>query len=83
MDSDPDYISYADSASVLDSDSDAEDLHLISILRPSRPHQDYGCMGEDHYFENNDLTNSFDSSEWKEEYKDMDEIQVTGAIKRQ
>ena len=62
---------------------DTNEFNNLSRSRPSRPYQDDGWLDTDHYFEDDAPTDSFNSSKWKEKYKDMDEIQVNGAIKRQ
>ena len=65
-----------------DSSSESEsDAPFAS--RPSRPFQDNGWMDGDHYSEADVPTDCHNASEWTEKYKDLDEIQVNGAIKRQ
>ena len=41
-----------------------------------------GWLDKDNYFEDDAPADTFED-EWKEKYKDLDEIQVNGALKRQ
>ena len=50
--------------------------------RPSRAYLDRSWPDEDNYFEDDAPADTFED-EWKEKYKDLDEIQVNGALKRQ
>ena len=52
-------------------------------LLASRLSRDDGWLDSDHYFEQDLPSDSFKDGEWKERYKDLDEIQVNGAIRRQ
>ena len=54
-----------------------------SVSRSSRPFTDKDWMDQDHYFDGDLPTDQHGSAEWKETYKDMDEIQVNAAIRRQ
>ena len=55
----------------------------LSISRSCRPCHDNGWINDDHYTQSNEPSDSFNVSEWKEVYKDLDKIRVNGAIKRQ
>ena len=69
------------SAAAIDPDEhDASDSLFQS--RPSRPCHDEGWLDDDHYFDHDEPIDPC-SVDWKEMYKDMDEIQVNGAIRRQ
>ena len=61
---------------------DEEDEESRFVLRLSRAHLDNNWLDEDHYFEDDTPVDTFDA-EWYEKYKDFDEIQVNGALKRQ
>jgi len=58
------------------------DLAEPSISRPSRPFIDKDWVDEDHYFDGDLPTDQYGSGEWKETYKDIDEIQFNGSIRR-
>ena len=60
----------------------AEEVDSLSRSRPSRPCHDDGWIDDDHYFQYDDPADSFAADEWKEVYKNLDEIQVNGAIER-
>ena len=60
-----------------------EDVGSILHSRASRSSRDDVWLDTDHYFEQDLPSDSFKDGEWKERYKDMDEIQVNGAIRRQ
>ena len=66
-----------------------EDCYLLSefnsptVSRSSRPFQDTGWADDDHYHESDLPTDQIVPSEWTEKYKDLDQIQVNAAIKRQ
>jgi len=47
-----------------------------SVSRSSRPFTDKDWMDQDHYFDGDLPADQHGSAEWKETYKDMDEIQV-------
>ena len=65
-----------------DSSSESEsDAPFAS--RPSRPFQDNGWMDEDYYYDADVSADCYNPREWSETYKDLDEIQVSGAIKQQ
>ena len=70
-------------ASEGDASISTDPLHSISQSRPSRPCHDDGWLDKDHYFENDDPADTCDYDKWKEKYKDIDEIQVNGAIRKQ
>ena len=55
----------------------------LSVSRSSRPFQDTGWADDDHYHESDLPTDQFVPSEWAEKYKDLGQIQVNAAIKRQ
>ncbi len=61
----------------------SDDLGSLFHSRPSRPCQDNRWCDEDHYFQHDAPVDVFDKKEWKETYKDLDKIQVNGAIQRQ
>ena len=50
--------------------------------RPSRAYLDSDWLDKDHYFEDNAPADTFED-EWKEKCRDLDEIQVNGALNRQ
>ena len=54
-----------------------------SPLMLNRPCHDNGWINEDHYAQSDTPVDLFNASKWKEVYKDLDEIWVNGAIKRQ
>ena len=58
------------------------DLAEPSISRPSRPFIDKDWVDEDHYFDGDLPTDQYGSGDWKETYKDIDEIQFNGSIRR-
>ena len=58
------------------------DLAEPSISRPSRPFIDKDWVDEDHYFDGDLPTDQYGSGEWKETYRDIDEIQFNGSIRR-
>ena len=60
-----------------------EDVDALLQARASRPSRDDGWLDSDHYFEQDLPSDSFKDGERKERYKDLDEIQVNGAIGRQ
>ena len=67
----------------LDSAKNEEDECFESpVARPSRPFKDPDWTDKDHYY-NGDLANeSCSIEEWKRTYRDLDEIQVNGAIRQ-
>ena len=67
---------------VLNESETEDDLQSRFRSRPSRAYLDSGWLDEDNYFEDNTPADTFED-EWKEKYKDLDEIQVNGALKRQ
>ena len=72
-------------ASLPDSELNEPELdeEVSSNSRPSRPFRDNGWMDADHYFDAELPTDQHDPNEWTKTYKDIDEIQVNAAIKRQ
>ena len=60
------------------------DLDSLFRARSSRPHLDKGWEDNDHYYQQHDVPgDQFSADEWKEKYKDMDEIHVNGSKQRQ
>ena len=55
----------------------------LSVSRSSRPSQDVGWADDDHYHDSDLPTDQYVPSKWTEKYKDLDQIQVYAAIKRQ
>ena len=60
-----------------------DDVETIYRARASRPGSNDGWLDTDHYFAQDLPADSYKDGEWKEKYKDLDEIQVNGASRRQ
>ena len=78
-----------DESSVLQADAalnSAEDegdkCFEYPVARPSRPFEDAVWTDKDHYYDGDLPTESCSIDEWKRTYRDLDEIQINGAIRR-
>ena len=67
----------------LDSAEDeGDECFESSVARPSRPFEDADWTDKDHYYDGDLPTESCSIDEWKRTYRDLDEIQINGAIRR-
>ena len=60
-----------------------DDVQTLYRARASRPSSDNGWLDTNHYFDQDLPANSYKDGKWKEKYKDLNEIQVNGASRRQ